>query len=264
MSSPIRTVSRLLLAALAVCCVLPSQAAQQVRVGAAHFPPYTVRPESGADTGLLPQLVEALNQLQTDYQFVLVPTSIPRRFNDFKDGRVDMAIFENPDWGWKDIPHTLVDMGLEDAEIFVAQKKPDRDENYFKDLTGKRLALYSGYHYEFANFNADPKYLADAYKATLTYSHDSNLLMVLRARADIALVTRSYLSDYLLRNEKVGEQLLVSQRIDQVYHHYALIRPQAPITGEAFGKLLQGLRDNGQMLKIFDPYKIALVPVRKP
>jgi ABC-type amino acid transport substrate-binding protein len=253
-----------LLAALAVCCVLPSQAAQQVRVGAAHFPPYTVRPENGADTGLLPQLVEALNQLQTDYQFVLVPTSIPRRFNDFKEGRVDMAIFENPNWGWKDIPHTLVDMGLEDAEIFVAQKKPDRDENYFKDLTGKRLALYSGYHYEFANFNADPKYLADAYKATLTYSHDSNLLMVLRARADIALVTRSYLSDYLLRNEKVGEQLLVSQRIDQVYHHYALIRPQAPITGEAFGQLLQGLRNNGQMLKIFDPYKIALVPVRKP
>jgi ABC-type amino acid transport substrate-binding protein len=252
-----------LLAALAVCCVLPSQAAQQVRVGAAHFPPYTVRPENGADTGLLPQLVEALNQLQTDYQFVLVPTSIPRRFNDFKEGRVDMAIFENPDWGWKEIPHTLVDMGLEDAEIFVAQKQPGRDENYFKDLTGKRLALYSGYHYEFANFNADPKYLADAYKATLTYSHDSNLLMVLRGRADIALVTRSYLSDYLLRNEKVGEQLLVSQRIDQVYHHYALIRPQAPITGEAFGKLLQGLRDNGQMLKIFDPYKIALVPVRK-
>jgi ABC-type amino acid transport substrate-binding protein len=244
--------------------MVPSQAAQQVRVGAAHFPPYTVRPESGADTGLLPQLVEALNALQNDYQFELVPTSIPRRFNDFKEGRVDMAIFENPDWGWKDIPHTLVDMGLEDAEIFVAQKKPDRDENYFKDLTGKRLALYSGYHYEFANFNADPKYLADTYKATLTYSHDSNLLMVLRARADIALVTRSYLSDYLLRNEKVGEQLLVSQRIDQVYHHYALIRPQAPITGEAFGRLLQDLRDNGQMQKIFDPYKIALVPVRKP
>jgi ABC-type amino acid transport substrate-binding protein len=263
MSSPIRIASRLLLAALVVCWVLPSQAAQQVRVGAAHFPPYTVRPESGADTGLLPQLVEALNQLQTDYQFVLVPTSIPRRFNDFKEGRVDMAIFENPEWGWKDIPHTDVDMGLEDAEIFVAQKQPGRDENYFKDLASKRLALYSGYHYEFANFNADPKFLADTYNATLTYSHDSNLLMVLRGRADIALVTRSYLSDYLLRNEKVGEQLLVSQRIDQVYHHYALIRPEAPITGEAFGKLLQGLRSNGQMLKIFDPYKIALVPVGK-
>ncbi|CAI8979963.1 MULTISPECIES: substrate-binding periplasmic protein [Pseudomonas] len=260
-SSPIRTTAGLLLVALAVFWVLPAQAAQLVRVGAAHFPPYTIRPESGADTGLLPQLVEALNALQTDYQFVLVPTSIPRRFGDFKQGRIDMAIFENPDWGWKEIAHTDVDMGLEDAEIFVAQRENGRQQNYFADLKGKRLALYSGYHYEFANFNADPKYLADTFNATLTYSHDSNLLMVLRGRADIALVTRSYLFDYLLRNEKVRDELLVSQRIDQIYHHYAILRPTAPITGEAFGKLLQGLRDNGQMLKIFDPYKIAVVPV---
>ncbi len=253
-----------MLAALAALWVLPAQAVQVVRVGAAHFPPYTIRPENGADTGLLPELVEALNHSQSDYRFELVPTSIPRRFGDFKEGRTDMAIFENPDWGWKDIPHTTVDMGLEDAEIFVAQKEPGRQQNYFADLKGKRLALYSGYHYEFANFNADPKYLAETYNATLTYSHDSNLLMVLRGRADIALVTRSYLFDYLLRNEKVRDELLVSQRIDQIYHHYAILSPKAPITGEAFGKLLQGLRDNGQMLKIFDPYKIAVVPVSHP
>jgi ABC-type amino acid transport substrate-binding protein len=268
MSSPIRTASRLLLTALLASWVLPTQAAQLVRIGAAHFPPYTVRPESGADTGLLPQLVEALNALQNDYQFVLVPTSIPRRFGDFKQGRVDMAIFENPDWGWRDIPHTSVDMGLEDAEIFVAQRQregqPARQQNYFADLTGKHLALFSGYHYEFAGFNADPKFLAQNYNATLTYSHDSNLLMVLRGRADIALVTRSYLSDYFLRNDKVADQFLVSERIDQVYHHYAILRPTAPISGEAFGRLLQGLRDNGQMLKIFDPYKIAVLPVPTP
>jgi len=263
-SSPDRMAAGLMLAALAAIWVLPAQAVQVVRVGAAHFPPYTIRPENGADTGLLPELVEALNHSQSDYRFELVPTSIPRRFGDFKEGRTDMAIFENPDWGWKDIPHTTVDMGLEDAEIFVAQKEPGRQQNYFADLKGKRLALYSGYHYEFANFNADPKYLAETYNATLTYSHDSNLLMVLRGRADIALVTRSYLFDYLLRNDKVRDELLVSQRIDQIYHHYAILSPKAPITGEAFGKLLQGLRDNGQMLKIFDPYKIAVVPVPRP
>ncbi|VVQ05112.1 hypothetical protein PS918_04562 [Pseudomonas fluorescens] len=265
MSLPIRTASRLSLAALALLWMMPSQAAQLVRIGAAHFPPYTVRPETGADTGLLPQLVEALNALQKDYQFVLVPTSIPRRFGDFKQGRIDMAIFENPAWGWKDIPRTDVDMGLEDAEIFVAQRQPEgrpvREQDYFADLTGKRLALFSGYHYEFANFNAEPKYLATHYNATLTYSHDSNLLMVLRGRADIALVTRSYLSDYFLRNLKVADQLLVSERIDQIYHHYAILRPASPISGEAFSQLLQGLRDNGQMLKIFEPYKIAVVPV---
>ncbi|MCY1462283.1 hypothetical protein D9M71_800410 [compost metagenome] len=52
----------------------------------------------------------------------------------------------------------------------------------------------------------------------------------------------------------------MSERVDQIYHHYAILRPAAPISGEAFGKLLQGLRDNGQMLKIFDPYKIAVLP----
>ncbi len=130
-SSPIRTAAGLLLAALAALWVLPAQSAQLVRVGAAHFPPYTIRPENGADTGLLPQLVEALNRSQSDYQFVLVPTSIPRRFGDFKQGRIDMAIFENPEWGWKDIPHDDVDMGLEDAEIFVAQREDGRQQNYF-------------------------------------------------------------------------------------------------------------------------------------
>ena len=86
MGLPIRTVSRLLLSTLAALTMVPSQAAQLVRMGAAHFPPYTVRPESGADTGLLPQLIQALNASQTDYQFVLVPTSVPRRFGDFLQG----------------------------------------------------------------------------------------------------------------------------------------------------------------------------------
>ncbi len=41
--------------------------------------------------------------------------------------------------------------------------------------------------------------------------------MVQAGRADIALVTRSYLSDFLARNPASREQLMPSQRIDQVY-----------------------------------------------
>ncbi|PIB44645.1 amino acid ABC transporter substrate-binding protein [Pseudomonas sp. 2822-15] len=261
MFSPWRLAAGLTIWALGTAWWLPVSAAQWVRIGAAHFPPYTVRPEQGADTGLLPQLIEALNAAQTDYRFVLVPTSIPRRFRDFEQGRVDMAIFENPDWGWQGIPHTSVDMGLEDAEIFVAQRKPGRDQGYFTDLAGKRLAVFSGYHYAFAGFNSDPRNMAEHFNATLTYSHDSNLLMVARGRADIALVTRSYLSDFMVRNADMAGQFLVSERIDQVYHHYALVRPNAPITGPAFAELLKHLRDSGELLKIFEPYRIDVMPV---
>ncbi len=262
MCSPLRTASRTLLLAVCTLWAWQAEAVQVVRIGAAHFPPYTVRPEKGVDTGLLPQLVEALNAVQSDYQFQLVPTSIPRRFRDFQQGRIDMAIFENPEWGWKDIPHIDVDMGLEDAEIFVAKRVDGRAQTYFDDLNGKRLALFSGYHYEFASFNADPKYLAEHYNATLTYSHDANLLMVLRDRADIALVTRSYMSDYMARNRKEAAQLLVSERTDQIYRHYALLSPKAAISGEQFGALLQKLRDNGQMFNIFQPFRIAVTPVQ--
>ncbi|WP_341959039.1 amino acid ABC transporter substrate-binding protein [Pseudomonas sp. RC10] len=260
MSTPVRMALKTLLLATTTLWAWQAGAAQIVRIGAAHFPPYTIRPERGEDTGLLPQMVSALNAMQSDYHFEMVPTSIPRRFRDFQQERFDMAIFENPAWGWKDIPHEDVDMGLEDAEIFVAHRMQGRGQNYFDDLTGKRLALFSGYHYAFARFNADPKFLADQYNATLTYSHDSNLLMVLRDRADIALVTRSYLSTFMASNPEDADQFLISDRVDQIYRHYALLRPNAPITGEKFGGLLRQLRENGQMFKIFQPFRIAVTP----
>lgn len=247
---------------------LSSQAAlaqQEVRIGAAHFPPYTVRPEKGSDTGLLPELVAALNQLQSAYHFVLVPTALARRFQDLKQGRLDMAIFENPQWGWQHIDHVAVDMGLEDAEVFVALRQPGRAEDYFEDLGGKRLALFNGYHYAFAGFDADPVWLGSHFNATLTYSHDSNLQMVLRDRADVAPITRSYLIDYLKRSPELGDRLMMSERIDQVYHHYAILRPEAPISAAVFQGYLQQLRDNGDLQRIFEPFQIAvLVPPALP
>ncbi|WP_449434952.1 substrate-binding periplasmic protein [Pseudomonas putida] len=256
----LKALSTLMLLAI-LGLVVPAWAADaiEVKVGAAHFPPYAVRPEEGADSGLLAQLVEALNREQHDYRFILVPTSIQRRFADFQQGRTDMAIFENPQWGWQQIPHQAVDMGLEDAEVFVARTAEGRDLHYFDRLQGKRLALFNGYHYAFASFNPDPGYLRKTYNATLTYSHDSNLLMVQAGRADIALVTRSYLSDFMLRNPGSFSHLIASQRIDQVYHHYALLRPGAPIDGEAFAMLLRQLRDSGELTRIFQPYQIGIV-----
>lgn len=234
--------------------------AVSVRIGAAHFPPYTQHPERGEDSGLLQQLAEALNQCQQRYRFILVPTSIPRRFSDLQQGRTDLAIFENPAWGWQRIPHQRVDMALEDAEVFVARQLPGRGQAYFDTLADKRLALFSGYHYAFAGFNAERSYLLQHFDANLSYSHESNLAMVERGRVDIALVSRSFLSDYLTRHPRSAARLLVSERVDQVYRHYALLRPAAPISPAQFAALLQRLRDDGELARIFAPYQIAVRP----
>ncbi|KKY59002.1 Periplasmic binding protein [Pseudomonas amygdali pv. lachrymans] len=236
-------------------------AAQVVRVAAVHFPPYMVRPEKGEDAGLLPKLIDALNAEQDDYEFVMIPTSVPRRFRDFAEGRFDVAIFENPDWGWKDIAHETVDLGLEDAEVYVARRVEGRDQNYFDDLSDKRLALFSGYHYGFANFNTDQKYLSEHFNVTSTYSHDSNLLMVVRNRADIAPVTRSYLIDFMAHNKDEAAQLMVSERVDQIYRQYALLRPNGNIDVPHFKALLEKLRADGELETIFQPLHIKVLSV---
>jgi hypothetical protein len=248
--------SRLMAAGLAFLLTGPLMAAQEVRVASVYFPPYVFKAEQEQPPGLLDELVAALNQSQEQYRFVLVPTAVKRRFRDFEQQRIDMAIFENPAWGWQAIAHTDVDMGLEDSEVFVARAEPKRHQGYFNSLTGKRLALYHGYHYAFADFNAEPDYLSRTFNATLTHSHESNLLMVLHRRADIALVTRSYIGVFLESNRQYAGQLLISERVDQRYRHHVLLRPGAPIGPSQFRSIFEGLRENGQLKAIFGRYQV--------
>jgi len=177
------------LRALAVClfaCLLlhafAADAAQQVRVGGYHFPPYLFKPEAPQPRGLVPELLQALNRLQDEYRFVLVPTSATRRYRDLENGRYDLILFESSQWGWQDTPHLGLPLDIEDAEVYVAAAAPGRGQEYFADFAGKRMALYSGYHYGFAGFNANQDFLIRNFNAVLTYSHDSNLLMLLHDR----------------------------------------------------------------------------------
>lgn len=240
------TFFRLLLIA-ALFCVPPASAERLVRVGAYHFPPYIVKPESETPGGLLPELLDALNAAQRQYQFKLVPTSVTRRYRDFTQGRYDLIFFESPDWGWQGIELDKLDLRISDAEVYVTRAAPGRDQSYFASLQNKRMALYNGYHYGFAGFNADQDFLSRNFNAVLTYSHDSNLLMLLHDRADISVVTRSYLRLYQRDNPQLGGQLLVSTRTDQVYRHHALLRPLAIIDSSGLRLLLKDLKDSGQL-----------------
>lgn len=242
---------------LGLLAAQPLFAAQLIKVGAYHFPPYVSKPEAEQAQGLLPDLLATLNAQQSDYQFVLVPTSVTRRFRDFQSARYDLIMFESPTWGWQNTPHETFDLQVQDAEVYVAKAAAGRGQEYFSQFSGKRLALYNGYHYGFAQFNADPEYLAKQFNAVLTYSHDSNLLMVLRERADLTVVTRSYLHRYLLRYPEQRTQMLVSDRVDQVYRHQALLRPNAPISVEGLRGLLRQLRDGGQLSALYRQYDLT-------
>lgn len=252
----VRVVYWLLLFALSCFAAQLVSAAQVVKVGAYNFPPYVFKAESEQPQGLLPDLLTVLNQQQGDYHFVLVPTSVTRRYRDFESGRFDIMLFESTNWGWQGIALTNLDLQVEDVEIYVAKAEPGRTQRYFEKLKGKRLALHSGYHYRFANFNADPEYLVREFNAMLNYSHESNLLMVQRGRADITVVTRSYLHSFEAMFPELRGQLLASSKVDQTYHHEALLRPQAPISSAALAALLQQLRSQGLLSQLYMKYQL--------
>lgn len=243
-----------------LCLALPALAAEEVRVGAYHFPPYMVKPESAGPVGLVADLLAELNQLQSTYRFVLVATSTMRRYRDLESGRFDLILFESPQWGWQNTPHNALNLHIEDAEVYVARAQPGRDQSYFDELKGKRLALYNGYHYGFADFNSDQQFLTEHFDARLTYSHDSNLVMLMRDRADVAVITHSYLRLYQDRHPELRATFLVSQRVDQFYRHQALFRPQAPVKPERFAELLQALNSDGRLDRLLTRYHLHNPP----
>jgi ABC-type amino acid transport substrate-binding protein len=153
-----------------------------------------------------------------------------------------------------------LNLHIEDAEVYVARAQPGRNQGYFDEFKGKRLALYSGYHYGFADFNSDQQFLTERFDARLTYSHDSNLIMLMRGRADIAVITHSYLRLYQDRYPELRSAFLVSQRVDQFYRHQALFRPQAPVTPERFAELLQALNRDGQLDRLLKRYHLLNPP----
>jgi ABC-type amino acid transport substrate-binding protein len=234
----------------------PVQAERLVKVAGTYFPPYVQ--DAAARKGLLIELLGALNQIQSDYRFVVVPTAIPRRFADLQAGRIDMVMFDNPQWGWGKINHEVIDLGMQDAALFVALAP--REESYFDTLQGKRLALYRDYSYRFADFVTDPERLRERFAVALTYSHEGNLLMVLNRRAEIAVVTRSFLEDFLQRNPQYRDRLHIAQKIDQYYDHRALLRPDGPISAQELENLLESLRTAGVLESIFQPLGIVVRP----
>lgn len=217
-----------------------------VKVGGYVFPPY-VREDSGRFKGLTPDIIEVMNAFQSEYRFEFVPTSPMRRYKDFADGMYDVILFESVNWGWKEFPVDVSKVYAHDCEVFVAKALPERTQAYFDHIKEKSLLVYLGYHYPFAGFNADPEYLLRAFSARATVSHEANLRSVTAGRADLAVVTRSYLGKYLRDHPDLIPRLMISDRKEQSYNHTILLRKNIRPTVEEIDDLLDKMDRAGYL-----------------
>ncbi len=214
---------KLLLLFFVICLSSNMVFAKTIKVGGYFYPPF-VQKDGSKVTGIGLELLKEMNKFQNKYNFKFVTTSSKRRYIDFGKGRFDMIMFEDIAWGWKDKNVVASKVILRGGEKYVAKASSSKDQSFFNNIKNKSLALFLGYHYGFANYNADEKFLKKNFKVQLSTTHEGNIKKVLLGRADISLITYSYLKQYMKKNPSVKKKLLISDKFDQKYNHTSLIR----------------------------------------
>ncbi|WP_242634298.1 substrate-binding periplasmic protein [Marinobacter salicampi] len=235
-----------LITALAICSNANAQT--QVVVGAYNFPPIAVVQDSGQVEGLLAELLTELNERQGNYTFVAFATSPKRRHRDFADARYDVIFFESDEWNWDSVPHQVTRPILKDEEVYIALDKPDRGQDFFDDIRSRRIVAMLGYHYGFTDGVTDEAELRERFDIELSHSHHRNIELILADRpsvAEVAVVSRSYLSLYFRNNPDQRDEFLVSHEVDQSYLLHAIARPDSPVSAESLEDLIDRLMEDG-------------------
>lgn len=231
-------------------------AVQTVKVGASPFPPYIETTDLSGGSKARVELIELMNAFQDKYHFELVLTGPMRRFKDFDRGLYDVSCFDNLAWGWGERAVEATQVYLTGGEVYVALAKPGRDQSFFADLTGKRMIGMRGYHYGFAKFNADPDYLEQNFRMTLTYTNENTLRFLFLNRGDIAVVTEAFLPSYFMRNPQHKNQMLISQKTDQDYMHTCVVRRGTHPNASELGELLKAMAEKGVLQPLWKKYGV--------
>ncbi|OAN42940.1 amino acid ABC transporter substrate-binding protein [Paramagnetospirillum marisnigri] len=249
---------RTLVLILALLVGHSASAREVVMVGGYEFGPFVDSLPGGKTGGLTLALIDELNRYQDRYDFRFVLTSPNRRYKDFEDRKFDVILFESPDWGWRDhkIAVDASDVFLDGGELYIAQAQPGRGQDYFKDLSGKRMVGILGYHYGFAGFEADPRTLSSRFRMALVNDNAASIEMILKDRGDVAVVTDAYLKRYLRERPGLDQRLLISDTFDQRYAHRALVRPGGTISVAEINRLLAAMAKDQTLARLWRSHGI--------
>ncbi|MCP4678195.1 MAG: transporter substrate-binding domain-containing protein [Deltaproteobacteria bacterium] len=226
-----------------------------VKVGGYDFPPF-VEDIDGQGTGITLDLIEMMNSYQTEYRFEFIITSSKRRFDHFDAGRFNIIMFEGIDWGWKNKNVEATKVYLEGGSKYITKAGPGKDQRYFNNLKGKLILLILGYHYAFANFNSDPEYLKKNFNATMTSTHEGNILSIIRGRADVAVVFKSYIQKYMHDHPSIKDKIIVSDIYENRNHYTSLVRKNTEPSVDQMNALLTNMDKDGLLAKLWKRHGI--------
>jgi len=234
------------------------QAAERtvITVAGYDFPPF-VSTVPYPPTGATLDLIESLNAVQDDYEFVFREITAKRRYEDFVEQRYDLILFEQPEWSWDGLDYQETSVLAYDAEIYIAHEREDRDQSFFDDIGQRKLIGYLGYHYGFAGLQSDARVLQEQFDITLSRNHRRNLQLILLDRpdvAEVAILTRSFLDSELATNPEYADKLLISETVDQRYRLRGLLQPDSNLSLESLESMLVALEEDGTLEALRENY----------
>lgn len=232
---------------------LPCMAITQVKVGGYSFEPF-VSHHNGHTSGLALDLIKLLNASQQQFKFEFVLTSPKRRYLDFDNKRFDVILFENKEWGWQQKDIEASQVFLTGGEVYITFKTPEKTQAYFDHIGNQSIAAMLGYHYGFAMFDSDEVNLKQKFSITLLNKQNTIINQVIAQMVDIGVVTNSHLQKQFKRNPQLKKQLLVSEKLDQVYNHTILVRKNSPVAIAEINTLLNQLNNSKKLTQLFSQY----------
>ncbi len=233
----------------------------EITVGVYHFPPIASVDANGKPSGLLGDLLQELEQANPAVSFRVFHTSPKRRYLDFEAGLYDVIFFESPGWGWTKRNVDISRPILADEELYVALKKPGRDDSFFDDLEQRSIVAISGYHYGFTGYETDNSVLEQKFNIESPDSHSRNINLIKADRpsvAEVAIVSHSYLQRHLARHPEDWDKLLVSREPDQRYQLSIIARKGGAASADEMLRLLAPLVDNGRYRQIVENWGLQL------
>lgn len=220
-----------------------------VIVGGYQFEPFVE--ETG---GVTKDLIAFLNAEQSDYEFRFLAIPARRRYDLIREGKLDLLMFEMAVWGWQDMANQIETTAplLDGQEVFVARGDNPVGASVFNNPTARRLALTIGYHYGFADFNADPNFLKNHFDVVFAEYQRHTLRHVLAGTADVALVNNAFLERTLIREPELRSQLITSPKSDQHYELPLLIRRGGPLSADRMAAILSRLNTEKKLRPFFE------------
>jgi ABC-type amino acid transport substrate-binding protein len=228
----------------------------EVKVRGYSFSPFLDFKDDGTPYGATINLINALNGVQTKYLFKFYKTSSKRRYNHFENKELDIIFFEDKAWGWDKYKIDATKIFAKGGEVFIAKKAKGRSQEYFNDLNNKRIIGVLGFHYAFANFEANENILKRKFNMLLTSSPEYILDLIMKNRGEVGVITESLLRKKLNTHKKLKNEIIISKKYDQKYNHTALVREGAPINRDELNELIEKLEKLGTMKSILTKYGI--------